>query len=122
MKKQRILRNTFISIGVLFAVGRLLAGDMSDGVLHFGGGPLCHTHPTIITFDVPDAGTGPFQGTQPIAINPSGLIAGVYGDASTGHHGFGRDEDGAITPFDVPGGGTGPHQGTTALSINPGGV
>src|SRR4029077_18662990 len=118
--KQRILRNTFISIGVLFAVGRLLAGDMNDGVLNFSRTPFLRPQSTIITFDAPGAGTGPFQGTQPIAINPSGVIAGVYGDASTVNHGFVRDEDGAITTFDVPGGGTGPHQGTTALSINPG--
>ena len=33
---------------------------------------------TFTTFDVPGAGTGPGQGTNPQAINPVGMISGVY--------------------------------------------
>jgi predicted membrane protein len=77
---------------------------------------------TIITFDVPGAGTGPFLGTQPLAINMEGVITGFYSDASNALHGFVRATNGAITSFDVPGGGTGPDEGTSPRCINPGGV
>ena len=69
------------------------------------------------TFDAPGAGTGPFQGTLPQAINPAGAIAGLYLDASSLYHGFLRDPDGALTTIDVPGA----HQ-TFPYSINPAGA
>jgi hypothetical protein len=37
---------------------------------------------TIITFDVPGAGTGLYQGTVPNAISPPGTITGFYIDAN----------------------------------------
>ena len=77
---------------------------------------------TIITFDVPGAGTGPGQGTMPYAINPAGAIMGPYLDASNVYYGFVRDPNGVITTFNVPGGGTGPYQGTQPISINPAGT
>jgi len=40
----------------------------------------------ITTFDPP--GAGGFQGTQPQAINPRGLIAGYYTDSNNVFHGF----------------------------------
>ena len=63
---------------------------------------------TITTFDAPGAGTGPSQGTLAEDINPEGVIAGEYSDASNVVHGFLRTEDGAFTTFDVSGAGTGP--------------
>jgi hypothetical protein len=63
MKKTKTLRNTFISVGVLFAVGRLLAAGGSDGVLNFGNMPLRLAN---ITFDAPDTGTSSNEGTRPI--------------------------------------------------------
>ena len=120
--KTKILSNIFISIGVLFAAGRLLAGGMSDGVLNFSKTPFLRPQPTIITIDAPGAGTGPFLGTQSLAINPPGVITGEYADASNALHGFVRATNGAITSFDVPGGGTGSDEGTFVWCINPGGV
>ena len=37
---------------------------------------------TITTFDAPGAGTGPFQGTYALDINPSGTIIGFSRDAN----------------------------------------
>src|ERR1051325_3880197 len=72
--------------------------------------------PTIVTFNVPGAGTGPFQGTLVTAvnaagarstfssnINPAGTIAGDFTDANDVHHGFVRAFDGTFTTFDAPG-------------------
>src|SRR4029077_19277380 len=105
-----------------FAFTRLLAAGMNDGVLNFSNTPLLRPQPTIITFDAPGAGTGPFLGTYPLAINPAGVIAGQVVDANNVIHGFVRDANGAITTFDAPDAGTDPGLGTTAWSINPGGV
>jgi hypothetical protein len=74
---------------------------------------------TIITFDGPGAGTGSFQGTFALAINPSGTIAGFFLDANFVGHGYVRTADGTITPFDVPGAEL---FGTAASSISPEGV
>jgi hypothetical protein len=43
---------------------------------------------SITTFDVPGAGTGPFQGTIPLSNNPVGAITGYYIDANDVTHGF----------------------------------
>jgi hypothetical protein len=51
-------------------------------------------------------------------INPAGVIAGEYADASFVFHGFVRAANGTITTFDAPGAGTGPGQGTEAFGIN----
>lgn len=87
----------------------------------------------IIVFDVPNAGTGPFEGPIPVGINPGGVIAGDNTDASNVTHGFVRAPDGTITIFDVPGAGTGAGvpcnllftptcQGTIPENINAGGA
>jgi hypothetical protein len=57
----------------------------------------------FITFDAPGAGTGPSQGTYPVAVNREGVITGVFIDVNSEWRGFVRAPDGAITPFDVPG-------------------
>jgi len=77
---------------------------------------------TITTFDALGAGTAAGQGTLALAINPAGVIAGFYVDASNVSHGYVRARDGAITTFDAPGAGTGASQGTRPLSINPEGA
>src|SRR6266496_1068880 len=59
--------------------------------------------PSPVIFDAPDAGTGTYQGTTPIAISSTGLIAGNYIDSHTVSHSFRRGSDGTITEFDVPG-------------------
>jgi predicted membrane protein len=102
--RTKIVRNILISVGLLFALARLVAAG------------------TIITFDAPGAGTGPTLGTEPLAINPAGVITGLYADASNALHGFVRATNGAMTTFDVPGGGTGSDEGTSPRCINPGGV
>ena len=80
--KTKILPNIFISVAVFFALTRLVTAGPSDGVLNFNDNALIPRQPTIITFDAPGAGTGPFQGTQPSAINPAGVICGVISDAN----------------------------------------
>ena len=78
--KTKILPNIFISFGLLFAAGRLLAGGMSDGVLNFSNTPFLRPQPTIITFDAPDA----VNGTAVAKINPAKVITGKYTDANNG--------------------------------------
>jgi hypothetical protein len=75
---------------------------------------------TFTTFDVPGAGTGSFQGTFPLDINPEGAITGYYFDASNAFHGFLHAKDGTAATFDVPGAGGG--RGTAPYSINPAGA
>src|SRR5215813_3375731 len=77
---------------------------------------------TITTFDAPGAGTGAFQGTYALAIDPSETIVGFIRDANEVRHGFIRSQDGSFTIFDAPGAGTGFGQGTRAYSINPSGT
>src|SRR6266480_2061469 len=80
---------------------------------------------TITTFDAPGAGTGPFQGTYPFNVDPSGTIIGRTLDAGNVRHGFIRSPQGSYTIFDAPGAGTGPFQGTFPVSpliINPNGA
>src|SRR6266576_3450106 len=77
---------------------------------------------TITTFDAPGAGTGPFQGTRSLNVDPSGTIIGFSVDANNVRHGFVRSPDGSFTIFDAPGAGTAAGQGTRAYSINPSGT
>ena len=44
----------------------------------------------ITTFDAPNAGTGPGQGTFPTTNNPGDTIAGFWVDSSGVYHGFVR--------------------------------
>ena len=111
--KTKNFRNTFLSVGVLFTLTRLLAAAMSsilllgilapgasagtsDGALNFGNTPLLRRQPTSITFD--PAGS---INTVPLSINPTGEITGFYEDTSFLNHGFVRTRDGTITTFDV---------------------
>jgi hypothetical protein len=71
------------------------------------------------TFDVPGAGTGPGQGTQPQGLNSEGVITGNYADDNGVHHGFVRQTDGVIRTFDAPAAGTAAGQGTFPLLDNP---
>jgi hypothetical protein len=66
-------------------------------------GFLRNTDGTLITFDAPGAGTDFFQGTQAVAINPRGVITGIYTDLNFVNHGFLRAGDGTLTTFDPPG-------------------
>ena len=90
--------------GVLAGISRD-ANDVFHGYVRAPDG-------TIAVFDAPGAGTGTFQGTQPVGINPAGTIVGQYVDSSGVNHGFLRAADGTITTFDVSGAGTGSGQGS----------
>jgi hypothetical protein len=92
--KTKILRNIFITVGVLFASARLLAAG------------------TFTTFDPPGS-----TSTLPSAITPSGMIIGSYLDASGVAHGFLRTPSGSFTTIDVPG-----STSTTPTGITPGGI
>jgi hypothetical protein len=95
----------------------------SNGAIHDYATAM---QPTFITFDVPGAGTGAFQGTLPQGINPDGSIVGFIRNAGVpsgfARRGFLRDKDGTTTVFDAPGAGTGGNEGTRAYGINPGGA
>src|ERR1700731_3835579 len=106
MNSRTLTSITAMTVFAALAISiRLSAQEQQD---HFSS-----THqPTITTFDAPGAGTGPGQGTQGIAINPAGMVAGAYTDASGVNHGFLRATDGTFVTFDAPGAGTGPGQGT----------
>ena len=101
--KTNILRNTFISVGALFALTQLLTA----------GSP----QPTIITFDAPGA-----VDTLVAGITPGGVITGGFLDANNVEHTYLRFPDGTFTTFDAPGAGTGPFQGTGPNGINPAGA
>lgn len=112
LTKRKILRNTFMSVGVLLALTRLMAAGSADGVLDLDKIPFGSPHSTFITFDP----LGSIL-TLPSAITASGAITGSYTDASGVTHGFLRRPGGNFTTFDVPG-----STSTTATSITPGGV
>lgn len=73
---------------------------------------LAAPHYTI--FDVQGAGTQSGQGTLPVALNDSSVIAGLYIDSNFNNHGFVRASDGTITTFDV----AGPSSQTQPMSMN----
>jgi hypothetical protein len=84
---------------------------------------------TITEYDVPGAGTGPYQGTNACwfipcwgGINPAGTVTGFYVDQNYVYHGFLRTRDGKFTTFDAPTAGTGEWQGTQPMTINPEGA
>jgi hypothetical protein len=140
--KTKILRNIFLSRGVVFASARLLAAamtsilvlgilrsavssGMNDGVLNFSNTPFVDPQPIITTFDAPGAGTSPGHGTFVFAVdclNPAGAIATASLDASNVFHGVLRAPDGTMTTFDAQGAGTGLFQGTLRLGINQAGT
>jgi hypothetical protein len=76
----------------------------------------------ITVFNVPGAGTGPFQGTIAGAINEANVSTGGWTDANNVGHGFVRTPDGRITKFDAPGAGTGAGQGTSPQNISAAGT
>jgi hypothetical protein len=61
--------------------GRCAKSNVSHGFVRAGDG-------SITTFDVPGAGTGSGQGTNPVCNNPAGAITGYYIDGSGVFHGF----------------------------------
>ena len=48
-------------------------------------------HGAIVEFDVPGAGTSPFQGTTVYNIAPNGAVAGYSVDSNNTAHGFVRE-------------------------------
>src|SRR5205809_325616 len=70
-------QGTFVFTGFCLNPAGVIAGSSLDAsdVYH---GVLRAPDGTITTFDVPGAGTGPFQGTLPLAINQTGSIRGSY--------------------------------------------
>jgi hypothetical protein len=57
----------------------------------------------IIKFNAPGAGKSKGQGTEPLAINKAGAIAGFYLDSAGAEHGFLRSTTGAFTKINGPG-------------------
>lgn len=75
----------------------------------------------IVTFDLPGAGNGAYQGTGcfgcTFSINDAGTVVGTYVDANNVSHGFLRDPEGKVLSFQAPGANTTLY-GTMAQSIN----
>src|SRR5579871_5696294 len=95
---------------------RLFIGANLLGIVSCG---LALAQPgTIVTFDVPGAGSGFRQGTTATGINPAGEITGYYVDASNIYHGFVRSPGGDYTVFDCFGTG----MGTLPYGINDSGA
>ncbi|MFZ0478299.1 MAG: choice-of-anchor D domain-containing protein [Terriglobales bacterium] len=90
-----------ISINAGVITGPYVTGsDVTTSVWH---GFVRATNGGITTIDVPGAGTGDKQGTQPTSINASGVITGMYTDSNSVYHGF-IDGNGTFTnPIDAPG-------------------
>jgi uncharacterized membrane protein len=61
--------------------------------------PLSKAAGTFLTFDAP----GALNGTFPLAVSASGIIAGYYQDVNSLSHGFLRAANGRFVTFDVPG-------------------
>jgi hypothetical protein len=106
-----IFQGTFPAVSSgLNNVGTLIGDYMDENSVYHGF--VRTKNGEIISFDVNGAGTGPFQGTDPISINSRGQIVGIYLDSANTAHGFVRNPDGSTTTIDVPGAGTGSLQGT----------
>jgi len=74
-----------------------------------GSGTVLHAAaPIVKSFDAPGAGTDgdTQQGTEGVAINDFGTIAGLIRDSKDIRHGFLRHPDGTFTVFDHPEAGT----------------
>ncbi len=65
-----------------YVTGSSTTTSVYHGFIRSTGGTL--TYP----IDVPGAGAGDKQGTQPSSINSAGDITGTYRDAASVHHGF----------------------------------
>jgi hypothetical protein len=73
-------------------------------------------------FEAPGSPTVPVPnfpaGTGGYAINSSGVVTGVFGDANKVWHTYVRSPGGSFTVIDAPHAGNGVRQGTEVLSIN----
>ena len=96
---------------VAFGPNGEIIGNYLLGTFH---GFIRDSSGVISTFDEPEAKNG----TLPVSVNSSGLIAGFYYGTGNTVHGFTRDQAGNFTTFDAPGGGTRNSQGTFVVGIN----
>jgi hypothetical protein len=85
-----------------------ISGGYEDNSGNFVGHGLVRSpEGRFTTYNVPDGGNGPYQGTNcpgcSVPFNLFGAIAGYYIDASNATHGYLRNPWGGITTFDAPG-------------------
>ncbi len=90
-----------ISINGGVIAGPYVTGsDLTTSVWH---GFIRATNGTLTSpIDVPGAGSGDKQGTQPSSINSAGEITGAYKDSSNVYHGFIDTGSEFINPIDPP--------------------
>jgi hypothetical protein len=97
-------------------------GNFEDSNL-VGHGMIRSASGEFMTFDVPGAGTGLYQGTGcpgcNMGVNHFGMIAGSYTDKNNLWHGFLRNADGKFVTFEATGAGTSAYQGTGCYSDCP---
>src|SRR6266481_2375874 len=80
-------QGTFVFTGYLLnAAGAITAASLDASDVYHG--VVRAPDGTVTTFDVPGAGTGPFQGTIPLSNNPVDASTGYYIDASNVTHSF----------------------------------
>src|SRR5271156_2375101 len=104
--------------------GTVVGSYLDDGNVFHGYQCVsgCASPSTFTTYNAPGAGTAANQGTITFSINPFGVTAGYFVDASNVAHGFVT-----AAPFKTfatltdPNAGQGPGQGTFAGNINLGG-
>jgi hypothetical protein len=111
-------------VGLTYAMNESgeIAGPYPDAnnAIH---GFLRNRDGSISTFDVPGAGSGPLQGTWPLAIDREGAITGFYVDANGADHGFLRAPSGTLTKINVAGAAQGfGGEGTFPAEVNSAGA
>ncbi|MGA9795158.1 MAG: hypothetical protein WBQ17_06425 [Rhizomicrobium sp.] len=72
----------------------LLSGSVQRGFIRKVSG-------NFTTFEAPHSGSNDGDGTDVLAINPAGAVAGFFADKSGAHHGFVRI-NGTVSEFDPP--------------------
>ena len=107
-QKSPPVRFACFSLGVVLLLGGLVRAQQPSA--------------SFTEFSAPGAGSASGQGTLPVSINKSGVIAGFLYDSVGGLHGFVRSAGGTITVYDAPGAGTGGSAGTAGGQINDSGV
>jgi hypothetical protein len=100
----------------------LIVGTSTDGSNVYHG--FVYNGSSFKTIDAPGAGTGAFQGTQVLGINPGGTwLVGDYSDSGNVGHGFiYQMATSTFAVIDEPSAATGAYQGTALWSINDGGA
>jgi hypothetical protein len=123
LMKTKILRNIFLSVGVLFASTQLLSAGMNDGVLNFSNTPLFPLQRAQALSMLSDSG---YANQNTGNETKKALEATAAAKAAAGREARIRapfdspapKAAGTFITFDAPGAGTGRLQGTVPANVN----